>query len=283
MAANLWFTDCSIAPNPHPESLFPCQEQPLGSGSCSQGSRACSRKSFLADFWHPLAIISHSPVHSQTVRCVFPSAVISARSGCSWGHRTHPDPLSSRSQAGVCLCPISPPVRSGWFTLHRKQWPTASSSPPMSAQSTDTGLASSDSTCQQDLMSLFSHTSPLKKKKKQPDLDTSNTCTDSCMSTLPHLHTDPLGFYCPSYLYQSNAGIGEMLSHTLICCSDQGFKRNVCQSLFMALEAVKTTCICYLFTNSSCHYALIRHWQQNKTVRVFIWRLSQTNSKTISN
>lgn len=79
-----WLEHCSKPPPT--VCLVACHEQPLGSGSCSQSSRARSQKSFLADFWHPLEIISYSPVHSQTVRCVFPSPAISGRSGCSWRH-----------------------------------------------------------------------------------------------------------------------------------------------------------------------------------------------------
>lgn len=97
-------------------------------------------------------------------------------------------------------------------------------------------------------------------------------CTDTqtavcpCWHTCMQTHCSLLGFYCPHH-YQSCAlqKLVVCLHTCLFAAQRQGFKRNVCQNLFMALEAVWTTHICYLFTNSSCHHALIRHWQQNKT------------------
>lgn len=161
-----WLEHCS---KPPPTVCpFACHEQPLGSGSCSQCLRARPQKSFLADFWHLLAIISYSPVHSQTVRCVFPSPVIPARSGCSWRHIQDTHPAQGHSQHTLthrlgCACAL-PPHQWGLSDSpcigNNDQQPPATIH-SMSAQSTDTGLASSDSTCQQYLMSPFSHTSPL--------------------------------------------------------------------------------------------------------------------------
>lgn len=158
-----WLEHCS---KPPPRvCLFARHEQPLGSGSCSQCSRACSQKSFLADSWHPLAIISYSPVHSQTIRCVFPSPVTPARSGCSCRHMqdTHTDqghwahtgwavPVHCSPTSEVCL--IHPAQET--MTNNLQQPPHVCTKHRHRA-----GLASADSTCQQYLMSLFSHTSQL--------------------------------------------------------------------------------------------------------------------------
>lgn len=70
-----------------------------------------SRKSFLPDFWRPLVMISSSPVHSQTIRCVFPSSVISAHSGCSWRHiqtKHKPGILWAHAQRLGCACALFP-------------------------------------------------------------------------------------------------------------------------------------------------------------------------------
>lgn len=99
-------------------------------------------------------------------------------------------------------------------------------------------------------------------------------CWHSCMET----HCFLLGFYC-HYQYQEpwlshalhslQKSVG-LLTHMLMCCSESGLKsKRVPEyeiNLFMALEAVWTTQICYLFTNSNCHYTQIRRWQQNKTL-----------------
>lgn len=286
-----WLEHCSKPPPT--VCLSACHKQPLGSGSCSQCLRARSQKSVLADFWHPLAIISYSPVHSQTIR------LFSLLQWCLLVLDVAEDTSRTRRQTRGTLSTHS---HTGWgVPVHC--FPTSEASLIHPAQETMTNsLQQQFHVCtkhrhragqfRQHLpavsnVTIFPHLSTFKKRCqtfRQPAA-CAQTAVCPCWHTCTQTHCSLLGFYCPSYHYHSHAlqGLVGLLTHMLICCSDQGFERNVCQSLFMALEAVQTTCICYLFTNSSCHYAVIRHWQQNKTLRVFIERLSQTNSKTISN
>lgn len=214
-----WLEPCSKPP----PTACTCQEQPLGSGSCSQCLRACSQKSFLPDSCHPLAIISHSSAHSQTLWDVC--------SPLQWyllvlgvTSRTDTDTQPSL-QPGVCSVPTlthpaqesmtEPPEPFHICTKHRH-------SPGHSWQH-----------CQQYLMSLCPHTSPLEKNSAKT-WDTHHAqnhvclCWQSC--------TDPLlsvGFYCP-YPYQSHAlqEVVTLLIQMFICCSDQGFKIKVCQSIY---------------------------------------------------
>lgn len=90
--------------------LFARHKQPLGSGSCSQCSRACSQKSFLADSWYPLAIISYSPCALSDYKMCFPLP----SDTCSFwmqlqthaGHTHRPGTLSTHRLG--CACALLP-------------------------------------------------------------------------------------------------------------------------------------------------------------------------------